>query len=504
MQYNRFEEKLRERLAGAEMQPAPVIWSNIRREIQPPAPKRPGNWKWFIVLILGLTCGSLFYLHQKSQPQSFAAVQPPSKIRKVVKGIHSDTNTQSAEVQNPAQVSPAQIQSSPVIPADKRISGGSIPHKNEMVTNRTVSKDKVETSPVAVQQSNATPVPPQLAVQSAASAQTNPVAAKINVVKEVSENKPVAPPVNNSGIAARKEVVNISLQNQNFPSSLNTQLPHISPKSLAVTEAGLNKKTGLWTTVINSGLSMIVYQPFYSNGNGRAINPLSVNTVGIATFAASGDSAQAVTVEDIQTFNEVTSGNFDAEYIKMTVSPVTYFIGVGASRKLDNKLSIDGGLKLHYQQTRRIILPTKNISNYYQVVYNSKNSISTIQGKKENNFDFYVMEFPVMLNYDLPLKKSRSAFSAGMGTSYRLLMNGLFADNAPVKNGNTLISRNTYTVYQEHNFSVNFRLMYQFHLNEKTGVYIAGNTQALIKPMYNRTISYKTPILFGVETGVRF
>ncbi len=516
MQYNRFEEKLRERLAGAEMQPSPMVWSNIRNQIQPPSPKGSGQWKWIILLIIGLVGGgSSFYHYQNSHSSIANPPQNTAQVRKVVKGIHTEVSPQSPVTQSPATPNAQKN----TIPSDLRtskrtsINSNPLTPKSEIANRKdseesfAESKENKGKSSRAIEKTTSVSILPPSGIPSAKSAlspETQNLAVETKEIQQNPNEIVSTPPIKLIELGEEKKITLIVQQNQHSLSTKNlnhekefSQLPPINAEYKKNSGGG-------WSTMINGGLSMIAYQSFYTNDNGRALSPLSVNTVGIATISVSGDSAQAVNVEDIQVFNEVTSGNFDAEYIKMTVSPVTYFIGTGVSRKLSPKMSFDAGIKLHYQQTRRIILPTKNVANYYQAVYNSKNSISTIKGKKENNFDFYVMELPLMINYDFPVKKSRSAFSAGMGASYRLLMNGMFADNSPIQNGNTLISRNTYTVYQEHNFSANMRLMYQFHLNEKTGIYIAGNTQALVKPMYNRSISFKTPILFGLETGVRF
>lgn len=509
MQYNRFEDRLRERLSGAEITPNPEIWEHIRQGLnQTPPPKR--NRGGLVLLFLCL-CGIIGYYFYPEKKPAIANYNQTSAPKKEVKGVATETPTPPKTSEliplNAAKKEAAREVTQNVIIPPK--TSPSIKSPSTYITKKAITATKNNVLSGLNSEISSLPrvsvaVFPDSVIPPIAIVTTTPE-------KNISEEEDWASVRKEKTEIGAKEIITIATldtpMSKGKSASLDIQAEKVlglMTNSTVLAKEYYGQKK--WETSLSGGFSMIAYKPLLSDERGRIINPLSVNTIGITDLYASGDSAQSVNVSNPQIFNEVTSGDFDADFIKMTVSPITYFAGLGVIRNINERLYIESGIKLHYQQARKVSLPVSKTFNFYQALLNTKNSVSTISGKRENDYHFYVVEVPLTINFRLPIRQTRSAFSFGAGGSYRMLMNSLLVDKNPVNavNNTTIASRSAYTVYQEQNLTLSSRAMYEYSVNRGKTLFVAGNIQALIRPMYNRNISYRHPILLGLETGVRF
>lgn len=501
MQYNSFEERINRKLATASMPPREEVWEGIRPNLGGPPPNN--HRKWLLLGVCMLVCilgtGILLFTTQHKTKDIAVAKQQSAKGEKV-------------------EAMPKEKENKGVIAESAKQGLQKKGLTNEQASNKAnTEKLNLSKTPVSVTNnptkghiSSVEKQPESIDVSS----KNTPVLAQVNKGNEVGIEAKNSVIEDKGGIELEKSTIVMPIPHS-IPPIAGTLADNIQKQSLIneviytkqkpfnsdiFREVPRFKGQNRWTWNVSMGTYAILYQSYFNLGNTNQAtgkNSRQLEALGVANIGV-GDSTSNLVVYNDQTLNLAIGANKvgDTSLLKMTVSPTTQFATVSGEYRLTKRSGLEGGLSLYYQKMNRILIPTDNITNFEQTLANSKTYQSNTSAIP---FKFYILEPKII--YNAHIAKGRSDIGIGGGISYRALV---ASTDSKVALRIAQIASKDAQIYNRHNASVLLRTKYTYHIADNFGVFGALNTQILLRRMYSEGISYKTPMMFGVEMGVSF
>lgn len=536
MQYNRFEEALRQKLANAEMTPRPLVWEGIEGHL--PQPKEPNNrnkFIWISILVLVCFLGVLGGLYmQKPQNEALITVNAKKDVPLANNSIaqsplqNTDLNhTNSSKITSIQQTPTSRNTTNPQNLNEKK-------HTN-LLTSKAIVSNEITTS-----YSVANPSVPTT------DKDINPL--QITSPKEVSKTiNPLQTPSLKDEVILKNKVIlqsseNAATQSQIVDKNLNKEetsianKPHPTSSLLAQSNKGIQKINPITPSVSNTaknteienafskikrgkqkkweiygsvGGNALVHGVSFQSTDDKILSPVKLNTTGIIQLELV-DSFEAVQLENMTQFKDYIQTH-DVMELRIIESSYAQFVATGLSYRIKPYLGIEAGIRVQKQD-----FSTRTIAyNRYQTFYDMYKNRVEAQRIGGLNYSTYVIETPFWINSYLPLGTSRVEGIFSIGATYRRWMldkrvSGFAkaARGTPNSNPDLLqldaLTHSTSAFYRKHNFSIQARVGAQFHLTRNLSWFTAANIQYLTNQMYKSTFSEKKPVIVGLETGIRF
>jgi hypothetical protein len=514
MQYNSFEEKLRNQLIHAEMTPRPQVWQEIEKQL--PTPKEPnGNkkyvWGLLLLLLTSAIGGYSYYCSDKQiakdktaltekkvQPSQIApatknAVDKPSQalsqepsipISALPKETHSKKGLVEDKTPTMAVWSPTNSQTVPLVSvvrsliATNKAEDSALPQGD----NTLITKQIVEVSELQKEMTNVLPPAPAVAIEKAT----------IHTEEET-QSKPSI--LIQKATYPRKDIERVEK---------NTDLTATSSPKLK------RPKNNKWEFTTAVGLNALLHNGGFKTDGGQIVNPFIINTTGIIQLELA-DSSRKIEINSTSTYKDFVASN-DVGEIRLLESANSRYISTGFVYHIRPFLGIETSIRFQKQDFSAINVQYQRNQNFYDM-YQNRTGSQRLGGL---SYSTYLIETPLCLSAYLPIMTPRLKSVFSIGGTYRRWMfdqrTSSFVTNARgvsnFNNGKLLqynrLIESSSSFYTRSNFSIQARVGIQYHLIHNMSIFTAVHVQHLLKPMYKETFSQKSPLIIGIETGLRF
>lgn len=534
MQYNRFEEALRQKLANAEMTPRPLVWEGIESRL--PQPQEPNNRNKFIwISIVALVClltvlGGIYI--QKPQSESFTANNTKKETTNT-QPIIAEANVQNTDVNHTHENKSTAIQqtnkkqnpTSHKVLKTKQVQVNEI-HNTNLVTNNTV----VNTQNSNFQSSTKTSttftkiIPSQTNLEREGDIMKNESVLKgieIGEAQTIIVDNSTIKEDKNPMIQSQAQIANsIPSKSTLFPSPNKTiQTISATPTSLKHTTENIEVertfkkikkgKQKRWEMYGSVGGNALVHNLSFQSTEGNLLSPFKLNTTGIIQLELV-DSLAAVQVDNMMQFKDYIQTH-DVQEMRIIESSYSQYVATGFSYRIKPYLGVEAGIRVHKQDFSTQTLGYNRYQTFYDM-YKNREEAQRIGGL---NYSTYIVETPFWINSYLPLGTSRVEGIFSLGATYRRwALDKRVSGFAKAARGTPNSSpdllqldtwtHNTSAFYRKHNFSLQARIGAQYHLTRNLSWFTAAHIQYLTHQMYKTTFSEKKPFILGLETGIRF
>lgn len=517
MQYNSFEEKLRSKLVNAEMTPRPQVWQEIEKQL--PTPKEPnGNKKYLLGLLLLLLTGI-------AGGYSYYNLSSPKK------GTHNETALAEKRTQ-PSQIAPATKSAVDEV-AQPLSQAPSIPTSalpKEIHSQKGLAQDK---TPIAAAmsptKSQDLPLPSaerslmttNKAVAPILSKEDSPLTPKHIAIAEGSEPpKEMTNPVLPAPIIALVQATQTTEKETQAKPSIQIQKATYPRKDMAAIEKNLaliatsprlkHPKNKKWEFTTAVGLNALLHNSGFKTEGGQIVNPFLINTTGIIQLELA-DSSRKIEINSTSTYKDFAASNDVAE-IRLLESANSRYISAGFVYHIRPFLGVETAIRFQKQDFSSINVQYKRNQGFYDM-YQNRTGDQRLGGL---SYSTYLIETPLWLSAYLPIANPRVQSVFSVGATYRRWLydqrtTGFITNargvsnfnNSQLRQYNRLIESNS-SFYTRSNVSIQARLGIQYHFLRNMSIFTAVHVQHLLDPMYKETFSKKSPLIIGIETGLRF
>ncbi len=514
MQYNSFEERINRKLANATLPPRGEVWDRIHHDLQEPPHNNKKKWGilGLCLLLCATSTGIYMCCHQKEKTViSNTSKIPAQKQETVATKTSIPLPPQSKQIEKPVVDNKPKNESSLAqTPAIVKNEATEMKKKRAFLLQNgrnTIPEKAVESGKKAFVSPPKTDIPPNTIAQNFVIPFEKEDIAKKSEIPSNTMAQNTSIPFEKEIIAEKPEIpssktINKTIQPIEKQAFISTYLTltkaQVSPNILA--DIPTPKGNHTWTWNISAGNYAILYEILGNNHQTTAKNARQLASLGVANIGV-GDSTSSLQVYNDQSLSiasQIIPVN-DTSLLKITISPNTQFATFGGEYRHSRRFGIEGALAFYYQKMNRILIPTSDIANFDEAIASSKTTPYRGNETSAIPFNFYVLSPQIMANAHFG--KNRSDLALGTGIAYRALI-GSTDNNAALRIAQ--IGAKDAKVYTSHNAAILARAKYTYHISEKMGIFGALNTQVMLRRMYSQGISYKSPILLGVEMGLSF